>query len=253
MAKTISLSILLQFISFFANAQMAIDEALQYEAWRSKYYSIGSFSDGIAVARPKDTFYDTYINVKGEIIDSTQQFREAHSFHNSYAAVNALIKQKWGVIDTNFRQVLPYIFEDISDYSEGLFAVALKPNYSTGMKYGYIDINQEVKIPFQYDFAGKFSAGLARVKKKEKFGFIDKTGKEIISCQFGNVSDFKDEVAAAQNEEGKYGLIDKKGVFIIMPTYNNITFHEGDMTWSNYSARKIPLTLCNDGQKSKYS
>jgi hypothetical protein len=27
----------------------------------------------------------------------------------------------------------------------------------------------------------------------------------------------------------------------------------GIMTWSNYSARKIPLTLCNDGQKSKYS
>jgi ligand-binding sensor domain-containing protein len=25
------------------------------------------------------------------------------------------------------------------------------------------------------------------------------------------------------------------------------------VTWSNYSARKIPLTLCNDGQKSKYS
>ena len=63
-----------------------------------------------------------------------------------------------------------------------------------------------------YDFAGDFSEGLAEVKLNGKYGFIDKTGKEIIPIKFDYTSGFKNGRAGVKLE-GKWGYIDKQGNF----------------------------------------
>lgn len=61
-----------------------------------------------------------------------------------------------------------------------------------------------------YDEVSSFYSGLAAVKKDGKWGFIDKTGKEIIALQYDDARDFNQELAAVQ-KDGKWGFVDKTG------------------------------------------
>ena len=61
-----------------------------------------------------------------------------------------------------------------------------------------------------YDWVGDFSEGLATVKLNWKFGYIDKTGKEVIPLKYDYASEFSAGIAAAELY-GNWGYIDKQG------------------------------------------
>ena len=67
---------------------------------------------------------------------------------------------------------MPFIFQHASDFSEGLAAVKLNG------KYGFIDKTGKEIIPLKYDFANCFSEGLALVRLNNKWFYIDKNGIE---------------------------------------------------------------------------
>jgi hypothetical protein len=84
-------------------------------------------------------------------------------------------------------------------FSEGLTPVKLNN------KWGFIDKTGKEVIPIKYDNAGYFSEGLAPVKLNGKCGFIDKTGKEVIPIKYDNVSkiflyELDDEIFNIDNE-----------------------------------------------------
>ena len=105
-------------------------------------------------------------------------------------------------------------------FSEGLAWVCNKDG-----KFGYIDKTGKVVIPFRYEAAYDenselyyqqpcydFHDGLARIcdKTTEKYGYIDREGNEVFSCQFGYAEDIKEGVALVERD-GQYGFIDAKG------------------------------------------
>jgi hypothetical protein len=49
------------------------------------------------------------------------------------------------------------------------------------IKGGYTDKTGKEIIPCKYDYAESFFEGLAWVKLNDKWGFVDRAGKEIIS------------------------------------------------------------------------
>ena len=64
-------------------------------------------------------------------------------------------------------------------FNEGLANVAIDD-----AKWGYIDTNLKNVVPFEYIFAEPFKGGMARVNKNGKNWFyIDKTGKCVKDCQ----------------------------------------------------------------------
>jgi hypothetical protein len=64
----------------------------------------------------------------------------------------------------------------------------------------------------KYDFIWDFSEGLARVRLGDKWGYIDKTGKEVIPLQYTGATSFSDGVAwVILPYSDKWGLIDKQG------------------------------------------
>ena len=65
-----------------------------------------------------------------------------------------------------------------------------------------------------YDWVGDFSEGLATVKLNDKYGYIDKTGKEIIPCKYNDAWNFSEGFAKVALN-GKYGYIDDKYMIII--------------------------------------
>lgn len=54
---------------------------------------------------------------------------------------------------------------------------------------------EKLVIPFLYDYVSVFSEGLAIVKLNGKYGFIDKTGKEVISLKYDDASSFSKGLA----------------------------------------------------------
>ena len=74
---------------------------------------------------------------------------------------------------------------------------------------------------FGYDIQGPFCCGLARVKKANKWGYIDTTGNIVIPIKFNEVENFSDNLARVRKDR-KWGLYDNTGKELIKPTFDYI-------------------------------
>jgi len=83
----------------------------------------------------------------------------------------------------------------------------------------------------QFAFAWPFIDGLAVVqvaaargrRKHRQGGYIDKSGKYLISPQFGAAAHFSDGLAAVRvgdSETGKWGYIDRTGKYLLKPQFD---------------------------------
>jgi hypothetical protein len=80
-------------------------------------------------------------------------------------------------------------------------------------RWGYIDRTGKVVITPTFESAGDFSEDLAPVKT-DKWGYIDKTGRTVIKPQFAEVSEFSEGLAAVRIGKPHVGdclYIDKTG------------------------------------------
>jgi hypothetical protein len=74
----------------------------------------------------------------------------------------------------------------------------------------------------------KFSEGLLSVQLNGKWGLINETGKEILSCRYDKNIGFGNLPIANVQINGKYGIIDKNGKEIVPCKYDkDISFSDG--------------------------
>lgn len=74
-------------------------------------------------------------------------------------------------------------------------------------KWGYIDKTGNEIIPIgKYDWGRGFKEGMRAVSLNNKWRYIDKTGNEIIPCKYDLVHDFSEEIAMVEMN-GKSGYI----------------------------------------------
>ena len=113
-------------------------------------------------------------------------------------------------------------YTSASEFSEGLAV------FSTKDKLGFIDTtgNEVILLPKDtYGIARNFSNGLACVSlknAKKPYGFIDKTGEEIIPAKFDKVSSFSDSVAWANIEVLTIGGSDGTRKRLVDPNGNTL-------------------------------
>ena len=98
-------------------------------------------------------------------------------------------------------------------YYEGLAIVILND------KFGFIDKTGKEVIPIKYDGAYIFSEGLASVELNGKWGFIDKTGKEVTPIKYDDAKSFSEGLAVVKLNN-KWGFIDKTGKEVIPIKYD---------------------------------
>ena len=106
--------------------------------------------------------------------------------------------------------------------SNGLFPVCLgrvSERFHCDGKYGYIDKTGKMLISPQFDDAGSFFDGLAGVRTGPKWGYIDKTGKMVISAQVDFARPFSEGLAGVRTGP-KWGYIDKTGKMVIPPQFD---------------------------------
>lgn len=99
----------------------------------------------------------------------------------------------------------------IESFSDGLAAVQ-----NMERLWGYIDKTGKIVIPCEYNNAGTFSEGIACVRKDWKYGYINTSGQLIVDCKWERAANtFSDGLAAVQDSDGLWGFIDVTGNTVI--------------------------------------
>jgi len=130
--------------------------------------------------------------------------------------------------------IIPAVYDFVAPLSDGLFTIT-EGNYTA-----YFDTAGNEVVPFsnKYESYGNFTEGLARVMINEKWGFIDKSGMEVIRPQFHYTDEFSNGMAIVRNEQDLHGAIDRQGNLVIGYQFAALTNFEkgyakfGDLqTW----------------------
>jgi hypothetical protein len=198
---------------------------------------VGRFSDGMALIRKQlplklenwkpgelvapPGYQSGYIDNTGKEVIPLGKYNGLDAeFHEGFAVLGAYDEKK-GFINKAGDIVIPQIYRNAGDFSEGLAPV----QSSETKLWGYIDNGGNTVIPMEYEAAKPFHDGVACVTKKGLVGYIDKTGNPAIEFRFrtkeGESLDrnFYDGLAVAADDSGKYGYIDKTGNFVIPAKY----------------------------------
>lgn len=198
-----------------------------------------NFSEGLASISRNGKY--GFINKAGEEIIPCQ-YNMAFSFSEGYAAVcigKPYSDGKWGFIDRTGEEVIPCQYIGVSSFFDGL-AWAVLPNKTRG----FINQSGDYAFPYSYnyiEFMGSplistFSEGFAEVSVGQrpniKYGFIDKTGTEIIPCKYVSTKDFYNGFAAVALDSGEegwiWGFIDLTGKEVVPCKYDGVLrFSEG--------------------------
>lgn len=139
--------------------------------------------------------------------------------------------EKWGFSDSTGATAIPYTYDWVEPFTEGVAAAGLKD------KSGYISKSGKVVIKFEYDEAEPFRKGLAQVKKHEKVGFTDRAGHLVVPVIYDAISDFYDARAVVVRN-GKYGYIDMFGAEVIPCRYEKAGDFSGGYAYVVDSSKK---------------
>lgn len=172
-----------------------------------------------------------FINEEGQLVidmiyakDQTKR-RDTYMFFDKTAIVCQENNHLFGLIDTNGKTIIETIYDNVekknnwikmtlgdtgifsSDGKEYLYKEEVKMMSEDRLaikkeKWGYLNADHQWCIDAVYDEADDFKDGYARVKIKDKYGFIDMTGKRIIPCQYQDALYLNEHLFALKNELG---------------------------------------------------
>jgi hypothetical protein len=160
-------------------------------------------------------------------------------FKNGYAVAGK--DGKSGLINRKGEVILPFIYDFIGLYNNGLINVGISRN---GFKTGCVNLKNEVVIPLIYNDLSNFEDGFAYASKRVKneplhdslilvtdkiptpyyvidsvnrYGIIDTTGKVIVPFQYTRVMFANDGLFAVQEgkTDGKWGFINAQNQIVI--------------------------------------
>ena len=157
-----------------------------------------------------------YINAAGEWVIQPQ-YDAAATFSCGYAKVYLNGKNYYINTKGDLQQVT---FDSVDDFYYGYAVVSLSGNY------GMINNGLTYAIPAVYAHLGQMSkeglASFRRSKSDRTFGYIDKSGTEVIQPVYEWAGDFEDGIACIM-QGGKMGAINTSGKMVIMPLYDQLT------------------------------
>ncbi|MBR4839941.1 MAG: WG repeat-containing protein [Paludibacteraceae bacterium] len=134
-----------------------------------------------------------------------------------------LKNNKYGYVDKSGKLVVKAVYDNASEYSEGLARVG------KGNRYGFINEEGKVVVPLNYVAASNFAYGYAVVKPDVNTAFfIDKGGNVLGNTSYKDAKSFSEGLAAVQDQYYMYGFINASGTLVIDHQFNEVSwFKEG--------------------------
>ena len=204
------------------------------------------FSEGLAVALPEYGDKWGYIDRTGKFAISPRFDHFQSNFADGFAWIE--VGGRYGFIDRTGEFVVAPTFLWGADFSDGMARVVVDGPCRLGYRGpcgGSVIIGDAAgredvphcKVTFvdrygsvlegRFDEAKDFSEGLAPVRKGDKWGYIDKSGRTVIGPRFDDAWPFSSGRARVK-QEGLYGYIDKRGEVVIPSRFEDAEdFSEG--------------------------
>ena len=170
------------------------------------------------------------------------------------------LNNKCGIIDINNQTIIPFEYDyiDACDYDgSDSYIFPVQKNE----KWGFINIKNETIIDFTYKDAWYFQQELAPVaistedEKDYLYGYIDKSGKFILSPKYDSARPFNKTGCATvgmyDETKGKikYGVINKVGGIVVNCRYDSIIYEDDYIIGINglynsdfYDYNGVPMT-----------
>ena len=192
-----------------------------------KYDDVWDFKDGIAKVMI-DSLYG-FIDKKGKVIIPIIYENSNIKFPDCLSKV--MRNNKWGYINNKGEEIITLKYDAVFEFSEGLAMVKLDSKNRIESVNIVIDTDENIVIPSLPEYENEdfaFHEGLAKVKLKNKYGFIDKVGKQVIPLIYDDVFHFYDGIARVAIID-KYGYIDLQGKLLC------------ECKWSKYEIAFIRL------------
>jgi len=141
--------------------------------------------------------------------------------------------EKTGFVDVNGKFVIEAIYEDAGSFHDGLAWVSKTIN--NNVQYGFINKKGNLVIPFLFDEVKDFSSNRAAVKKEGLWQYISKSGKTVLNNSFIRIDTLIDKMyngaysetnanpASFQNglllvhRGNRFGYADTSGKMIVPP------------------------------------
>ncbi|SHL20857.1 WG containing repeat-containing protein [Flavobacterium chilense] len=188
-----------------------------------------------------------------EQLTTSKKYEYVYNFENNYAAFRTF-KGKMGLIDSTGNVVIKPNYEFINNKPElkNLYeaGISIHKKY----KRGFIDLKSNIRIPFEYEDVYYFGNGLIRVSKNNKTGVLDtlnrivlplkfdyimaqdgilfvqtintidlfdSTGKQITRFKAKDIDYFKDHRAIVTLQNSTKLIIDNQGKVVLSPVKNH--------------------------------
>ncbi len=201
-----------------------------------EYADARDFKEGLALVKINQKY--GYINTNGKVKivpmyldgrDYVEGFAQVKDTNNKWVYINkeglqmpfdeifpltdsmALVRKidKYGFIDAKGKVAIPGIYDEASNFRNGLAYVQILGKMPAPTRNFYITKRGDV-LP--YDNAHQFYNGFAKVEKNGKVGYINSQGKEIIAPIYDDGSNFNNGIAMAEKETVK-GYLTQTGSF----------------------------------------
>ena len=164
------------------------------------------------------------VKLTPEFCKAVRKYNCLFDFENGFASVRN--GEKWGVINTEGKEVVPCIYDMVNSFHDELAAVCKND------KWGYVNTKGELVIPCIYEYANDFSEGLAAVTKNGKEGFINTKGEVAIPLKFEKCGIFSEGLAYAGDKTGNYFINTDGEKVINLP--KDFTLFEGSVYDCSY-------------------
>lgn len=124
--------------------------------------------------------------------------------------------RKSQLLDLNFKPKSSLVYDNLLFISPNYFIANLKG------KYGVIDDNEKNLIPYEYEgMYYSYTNPITLISKKNgKFGLLTLSAKELIPFQYDSLYFFNNSIICKKN--GKYGVLDLFGTSIIKENHDSI-------------------------------
>ena len=146
-------------------------------------------------------------------------------------------KDKWGVIDGSGKTIIEPTYEEmivIPDSTKPVFLCTEQVDYQAGTYHTKVlnEKNEEIINGYDqvesiqnYDASNNmwYEKNVLRVKKGDKYGLVDFTGKTLLAYEYDSIEALKGTSnSLLTQKDGKYGLVDNTGKVIIPNEYKQI-------------------------------
>ena len=157
------------------------------------------------------------VNTKEEVL---KELNYAYVLSNVGHGLTVVVdkNEKYGLIDSLGKEIVPLKYSEILSFSGGLARVRITDIRTKDRLFGFIDPTGKEIIKAKYENLGsKFGEGLVPVNVGNNgtysWGYMDRNEKMVIDPWFSTAEIFSDGFARVSTDRNRVGYIDKQGKF----------------------------------------